>query len=161
MDKPVSRRAWFAALATGTGAVAAACGPAGPSEINTPEGKVLQWEGNDILVLVSGIQPSYQIGDTIHLNLLVNNQSTQVIEVKLRPKVLGLGDQPVIQSDQPAQLTVNPEDAANVNQDLPIGRNLGPGDYTLAVEVPPWKVGGRDTGGGATLRTSVQLLAAS
>ena len=34
---------------------------------------------------------------------------------------------------------------------------LPPGDYTLAVEVPPWKLDGRDYGRGGTLRAPVRL----
>ena len=44
---------------------------------------------------------------------------------------------------------------------LPLGLDLVPGDYTLSVEVPPWKRDGRDFGRGATLRAPVRLEAAA
>src|SRR5438067_11291892 len=72
----VSRRAWLAGLVSGAGLIAAACGSASTVVLDTPEGRVLQYEGDDLLVLVSGVQPTYHVGDSLHLNLLVNNQST-------------------------------------------------------------------------------------
>jgi hypothetical protein len=117
---------------------------------------VLQYEGDDLLVLVQGAQSSYRLGDTMHLNLMVNNQSAGYVQVRLRTKILGRGDQPVVQAE-PAQLAVKPDDAASVDQNLVLARQLVPGDYTLSVEVPPWKLDGRDFGRGATLRAPVRL----
>ena len=55
MEQPISRRAWIASLAGGAGAVAAACERSGGfTETDTPEGRVLQWEGDNLLVLVTG-----------------------------------------------------------------------------------------------------------
>jgi hypothetical protein len=158
IDRSVSRRALFAALVSSASVMAAACSSPGTTELQTPEGRVLQWEGDDLLVLVSGFQPSYHLGDTLQVNLLVNNQSTKLAEVRLRTKLLGRADQPVVQAE-PVQLEVKPEDASSVDQSLPLGRDLLPGDYTLAVEVPPWKAEGRDVGRGATLRATVRLEA--
>jgi hypothetical protein len=44
---------------------------------------------------------------------------------------------------------------------LPLGLNLQPGDYTLSVEVPPWRRDGREFGRGATLKAPVRIDAAS
>ncbi len=155
MDQPVSRRAWLAALVSGAGVVAAAC-KSDATEVDTPEGKVLQWEGDDMLVLVSGVQPSYRTGETIKLNVLVNNQTTRLAEVKIRTKLLGKGDQPVVQADA-VTLTVKSDDAANVDQQLLLGKSLPAGDYVVSVELPPWRLDGRESGQGASLRAPVQI----
>jgi hypothetical protein len=157
MERPFPRRLVLAALLSSASAFAAACGGSpGTTVLDTPEGRVLQYEGDDLLVLVSGVQPSYRLGESMHLNLLVNNQSDKSADVRLRTKLLGRGDQPVVQAE-PALLSIRPDDAGSVNQDLPLSTNLQPGDYTLSVEVPPWKVEGRDFGRGATLRAPVRL----
>jgi hypothetical protein len=157
-DNPslLSRRAWLASLVSGAGLLVAACGSPGASVLETPEGRVMQYEGDDLLVLVSGLQPTYHAGDSMHLTLLVNNQSASFVQVRLRTKLLGRGDQPVVQAD-PVLLSVKSDDASSADQDLPLGRDLVPGEYTLSVEVPPWKRDGRDFGHGATLRAPVHL----
>jgi hypothetical protein len=159
-DPVVSRRLWFAGLISGASMIAAACSSPGAVVLDTPEGRVLQYEGDDALILVSGVQDSYRLGDSMQLNLMVNNQSTSLIQVRLRTKLLGRGDQPVVQAE-PALLDVKPDDASNVDQTLPLGLDLLPGNYTLSIEVPPWKRDGRDFGKGATLRVPVRLEAAS
>jgi hypothetical protein len=159
-ESVLSRRAWFAGLVSGASVLAAACSSPGAVVLDTPEGRVLQYEGDDALILVSGARTSYRIGEAMQLNLLVNNQSTSPIEVRLRTKLLGRADQPVVQAE-PAVLNVRPDDAANVDQTLPLSLELAPGDYTLIVEVPPWKRDGRDFGRGATLRAPVRLEANS
>ena len=155
-DVPISRRAWLAALVSGAGLLAAACSSGGSQVLDTPEGRVLQYEGDDVLILVSGLAPSYQLGDTVNLNLLVNNQSAGYMEIKLRTKLLGRGDQPVVQPD-PVMLEVNHDDASNQDQSFILPRDLLTGDYTLSVEVPPWKLDGRQVGVGATLQAPVRL----
>src|SRR5207244_9112571 len=132
--------------------LAAACGSPGSQVLDTPEGRVLQYEGDNLLVLVSGTQPTYQIGDSMHVNLMVNNQSAGYVQVRLRTKLLGRGDQPVVQAD-PAVVSVKTDDASSVDQDLPVPRALLSGDYTLSVQVPPCNRDARDLGGGATLTT--------
>jgi hypothetical protein len=159
-DVPVSRRAWFAALVSGAGLLAAACSSGGSQVLDTPEGRILQYEGDDVLILVSGLQPAYHLGDTVHLNLLVNNQSAGYLQIRLRTKLLGRGDQPVVQPD-PVPLDVNHDDASNQDQSFILPRDLLAGDYTLSVEVPPWKLDGREVGVGATLRAPVHLDPAS
>jgi hypothetical protein len=156
----VSRRAWFAGLVSGASLFASACGSPGATVQDTPEGRVLQYEGDDLLVLISGLQPSYHLGDSMHLNLLVNNQSAGYVQVRLRTKLLGRGDQTVVQAD-PALLSVKTDDASSVDQDILLPRNLLTGDYTLSVEVPPWKLDGREFGRGATLQAPVHLDAAA
>lgn len=121
---------------------------------------MLQWEGNELLVLVSGLQSSYAVGDQVHLNLLVNNQSSGFAQVKLRTKLLGRGDQAVVQPD-PVLLDVKSDDAASANQDVLLPRDLVPGDfYTLSIEIPPWKLDGREFGGGGNVRAPVRLTPA-
>jgi hypothetical protein len=136
--------------------LAAACTGSGTEVLDTPEGRVLQYEGDNLLVLVSGLEPKYSPGGEIHLNLMVNNQSEGFVQVRLRTKLLGRGDQPVVQPD-PVALSVKSDDAASADQVLQLGTDLVPGDYTLAVEVPPWKLDGREFGRGATLRAPVRL----
>ena len=155
-DPVLSRRAWLAGLVSGASALAAACSSPGAVVLDTPEGRVLQYEGDDALILVSGVEGSYRLGESMKLNLIVNNQSTSLIQVRLRTKLLGRGDQPVVQAE-PVLLDVRPDDASNVDQSVPLGLDLAPGDYTLSIEVPPWKRDGRDFGRGATLRAPVRL----
>ena len=47
--------------------------------------------------------------------------------------------------------------AGKTRPSIELARDLQPGDYTLSVEVPPWKLDGRDFGHGATLRAGVRL----
>jgi hypothetical protein len=141
---------------SGAGLIAAACTSPGAQVLDTPEGRVMQYEGDDLLVLVSGLQPTYRVGESVNLNLMVNNQSAGYVQVRLRTKLLGRGDQPVVQVE-PALLAVKSDDANSLDQNMMLGRDLLPGDYTLLVEVPPWKLDGRDFGRGATLRAAVRL----
>jgi hypothetical protein len=159
-ERPISRRAWFAAIVSGAGMLAAACAPGGSQVLDTPEGRIVQYEGDDLLILVSGLQPSYQQGDEVRLNLLVNNQSAGFVQIKLRTKLLGRGDQAVVQPE-PVMLDVKSDDANSADQSFILPRDLLPGDYTLSVEVPPWKLDGREVGVGATLKAPVRLNAAT
>jgi len=62
----------------------------------------------------------------------------------------------VVQPD-PINLEVKSDDASSADQSFILPRDLLPGDYTLSVEVPPWKLDGREVGVGATLRAPVRL----
>jgi hypothetical protein len=155
-EPQVSRRLWFAGIVSGVSMFAAACSAPGTAVLDTPEGRVLQYEGDDILVLVSGLQPSYRLGESMRLNLIVNNQADKPIQVRVRVKLLGRGDQPVVQPE-PILLDIKSDDAGNVDLNIPLGLDLAPGDYNLSVEVPPWKREGRDFGKGATLRAPTRL----
>jgi hypothetical protein len=159
-DQPLSRRAWFAAVVSGAGLLAAACTAGSSQVLDTPDGQVLQYEGDDLLILVSGLRKSYHAGDQTQLNLLVNNQGTGFVQIKLRTKVLGRGDQPVVQPE-PIMLEVKSDDATSSDQAFVLPPDLLPGDYNLAVEVPPWKLDGREFGVGATLRAPFRLDAAA
>ena len=152
----VSRRAWLAGLVSGVSLAAAACAAPAATVLDTPDGRVLQYEGDDLLVLVSGSQPEYRAGDTMHLNLLINNQSTGYVQVRLRTKLLGRAEQPVVQAE-PVILTAKSDDASSADQDVVLPRDLLPGDYMLTVEVPPWKLDGKDFGRGGTMRAPLRL----
>src|SRR5207302_9592263 len=104
-------------------------------------------------------ETSYNAADQMHLSLLGNHRSAGFAQVKLRTKLLGRGDQPVVQPD-PVALDVKSDEANSVNQDVLLPRDLLPGDYALSIEVPPWKLDGREFGGGANLRAPVRLEAA-
>lgn len=161
IDQPMSRRAWLAALASGAGAAAAvACGPGqGGTELTTPEGKVLQWQGDDLVVLVSGYQSHYRAGELIKVTVLVNNQTTRLAQVRVRTRLLARGDQPVVEAEV-STLNVRAEDAASVERQLQTARTLVPGEYVLNVEIPPWRLDGRETGRLVSLRTPLQITAA-
>ena len=46
-DPVLSRRAWIAGLVSGASVMAAACSSPGAVVLDTPEGRVLQYEGDD------------------------------------------------------------------------------------------------------------------
>src|ERR1700730_6942391 len=105
----VSRRAWFACLVSGVSLMVAVCSSPAPSVLETPEGRIMQYEGDDLLVLVSGVKSTYPPGESVHLNLMVNNQSAGYVQVRLRTKLLGRADQPVVQAEA-ALLNVKSDD---------------------------------------------------
>ena len=45
-----------------------------------------------LLVLVSGVKSTYAPGESVHLNLMVNNQSAGYVQVRLRTKLLARRD---------------------------------------------------------------------
>jgi hypothetical protein len=63
----VGRRALFGLVMSGLTTAAAACGPSGAptTVVNTPEGRVLQWEREGMTVLVSGIRDEYNAGEPL------------------------------------------------------------------------------------------------
>lgn len=138
--------------------VSSGCGGRGPTVIQTAEGPVLQLEKDDLLILVSGFQDTYQAGDRVTVSVLLNNQSRRFATARIRTRVLGRGQQAVVETDV-ASINVKPADATSIERALLLPRTLPPGDYTLAVELPPWSFEGRQAGG-ATLSTEIKVQAA-
>ena len=151
----VNRRAAFGLWASGIASFAPACGSRGVTEINTPDGKVLQLEKDDFLVLVSDFAPTYHPGDRITVHVIVNNQSTRYATARIRTKLLGRGQQ-VVAEAAVATINVKPSDATPTDAVIPIPTNLPTGEYTLQVELPPWSFEGRQTGG-ASLTTPITI----
>ena len=151
----VDRRAALGIWASGLMGLTSACAGRGVTEINGPEGKILQLEKDDFLVLVSDFAAQYQPGDRITVKVLVNNQSTRFATARVRTRLLGRGQQAVVEAEV-VSLNVRPMDAAVTERSLLIPRDLAPGDYTLQVELPAWSFEGRQAGGG-TLNTTVKI----
>jgi hypothetical protein len=149
-EDALPRRRFFGLAASGLLGAISACGPGGgrTEVVKTPDGKVLQWERDDLLVLVSGLQDSYRRGDEIRLTVILNNQTTKLGSYRLRTKLAGRGQQVVAEAPV-ANLDVKPYDASEVERVLAPTASLEPGDYTLIVELPPWSIEGRSTGGGS------------
>jgi hypothetical protein len=144
------RRRFFGATASSLLGLLAACGPGtGRTEVvKTAEGKVLQWERDELLVLVSGLQDSYRRGEEIRLKVILNNQTATFGLYRLRTKLAGRGQQVVVEAPL-ANLQVKPFDAGEIERVLSLTPSLEPGDYTIIVELPPWSLEGRTIGGGA------------
>jgi hypothetical protein len=151
----VDRRAALGIWASGLMGLASACGERGVTEIDGPDGKILQLEKDDFLVLVSDFAPRYQPGDRVTVKVLVNNQSTRFATARVRTRLLGRGQQAVVEAEV-VTLNVKPLDAATTERSFLIPLDLSPGDYTLQVELPAWSFEGRQTGGG-TLSTTVKI----
>jgi hypothetical protein len=157
-DRPrVDRRAAFGIWASGLASLTSACGSRDVTTIDTPEGKVLQLEKDDLYVLVSGVKPTYHLGDFIDVHVIVNNQSSRYATARIRTKLIGRGQQ-VVSEAEVVQINVKPSDATRTDRSLLIPNNLSPGEYTLQVELPPWSFEGRQTGG-ASLNTSINVVA--
>lgn len=150
MERPIARRELFSAAATSLLGLAAACGPAGARTevVETAEGKVLQWERDELLVLVSGVQDRYRPGESIQPKILLNNQTERTGTYRLRVRLTGAGQQVVLEAPV-ISLQVKPFDAAEARPELRLAPDFKPGDYTLVIELPPWSIEGRATGGGA------------
>ncbi len=125
--------------------------------VQTPEGPVLQLEKDDFLVLVSGFRSNYRPGEWVVLKVIVNNQSTRFASARIRTKILGRGQQAVAEAEV-ASVTIKPFDATATERSVLIPSDLPPGDYALAVELPPWSFEGRVTGG-AALTTPITIQA--
>ena len=154
-NRRVDRRAALGIWMSGLVGITSACTERGVSEINTPEGKVLQLEKDDFLVLVSDFVAQYQPGDRITVKVLINNQSTRFATARVRTRLLGRGQQALVEAEV-ASLNVRPMDAATTERSLLIPRDLPPGYYTLQVELPAWSFEGRQAGGG-NLSTTVKI----
>jgi hypothetical protein len=153
--KRVDRRQAFSIWASGIASAASACAGAGTTVIQTPEGAVLQLEKDEFLILVSGFQRTYRPGDRITISVLVNNQSTRFASARIRTKLLGRGQQAVVEAEV-ASITIKPYDATETERSMLVPTDLQPGEYTLLVELPPWSFEGRLAGGGA-LTTQVAV----
>ena len=151
----VDRRAALGIWASGLMGLTSACSERGFTEIDSPEGKILQLEKDDFLVLVSDFRPRYQPGERVTLKVLVNNQSSRYATARIRTRLVGRGQQPVAEADV-VTVNVRPLDAAVVERSLLVPRDLSPGEYTLQVELPAWSFEGRQAGGG-TLSTTVTI----
>ena len=151
----VDRRAALGIWASGLMGLTSACTERGLTEISTPEGKVLQLEKDDFLILVSDFAPSYQPGERITLKVLVNNQSSRFATARIRTRLVGRGQQPLAEAEV-VSVNIKPMDATVTERSLLIPRDLAPGDYTVQVELPAWSFEGRQTGGG-TLSTSIKI----
>jgi hypothetical protein len=156
-SQPLRRRELFGVAASSFAALVNACRPAaGRTEVvRTPEGKVHQWQSDDLLVLVSGLQESYRLGQEVRLKVMLNNQTAKLGQYRLRTKLVGRRQQVVAEAPV-ADMQVQPFNAGEVERVLSAVPPLEPGDYTLIVELPPWSLEGRTTGGGA-LSAPLQL----
>src|SRR5437764_3376419 len=131
-------------MASGVAAWVAACGSdAGRGETRVVDdpalGTVHQWEKDELLVLASGLQPGYHPGDEIRFELLFNNQRHAPVSLRVRTKLLGRGQQAVVEAPV-LPVDVPSEDAVKLERTLRLPRSLPPGDYTLEVELPPWQL---------------------
>jgi hypothetical protein len=151
----VGRRSAIGIWASGLTGLVSACNDRGVTEINGPEGKVLQLEKDDLLVLVSDFKSQYRPGERIDLKVLVNNQSSRFAMARIRTRLIGRGQQPVAEAEV-VSVNVRPLDATVSDRSLLIPSDLPAGDYTLQVELPAWSFEGRQTGGG-TLSTTVKV----
>jgi hypothetical protein len=154
-NRRVGRRAAIGIWASGLTGLTSACTDRAVSEIDTPDGKILQLQKDDLLVLVSDFASQYQPGDRITLKVLINNQSSRFAQARVRTRLLGRGQQAVVEAEV-VSVNIRPLDATPVDRELLIPTNLPPGDYTLQVELPAWSFEGRQTGGG-TLSTAVKI----
>jgi hypothetical protein len=158
LREPIARRELFGAAASGlAGLVSAACGADNgrTQVVETPDGKVLQWERDDLLMLVSGLQESYRLGEEIRLKVILNNQTARFGLFRLRTRLAGRGQQVVAEAPV-SSIQVKPFDATEVERVLPLTPSIGAGSYTLLLELPPWSLEGRTTGGG-TLSVTLKI----
>jgi hypothetical protein len=157
----VGRRELFGLMVSGLATAAAACGPAGAAttELNTPEGRVLQWEREGMTVLVSKVQDEYRAGEPLKVSVLMNNSASLPASARVRTRLLGRGQQAVVEAEV-ANLTVGAEGAATIDRVLDLPRSLASGEYTLLVEIPPWRLDRREVGGGR-LSTDVRVRGVS
>jgi hypothetical protein len=151
----VDRRAAFGIWASGLMGVASACTDRGATEIDGPDGKVLQLQKDDFLVLVSDFAQKYQPGDRLTAKVILNNQSARYATARVRTRLIGRGQQPVVEAEV-VSVNVKPMDAAITERSLLIPRDLTPGDYTFQIELPAWSFEGRQAGGG-TLSSAVKI----
>lgn len=153
--RKVDRRAALGIWASSLMSVTAACSSPGVTEVDTPEGKVLQLQKDDFLVLVSGFRESYQPGDRIVVHVIINNQSSRFATARIRTRLLGRGQQAVAEAEV-VSVNIKPMDATPTERTVQVPSDLPSGQYTLQVELPPWSFEGRQAGGGS-LTTGVHI----
>ena len=157
VDERVHRRAALGIWASALTSAVAACTTKDTTVLQTPDGPVLQLEKDDFLVLVSGIKDTYRPGDRVELKVLLNNQSSRFAQARIRTRLIGRGQQPLVEAEVVAA-NVKPYDATSIDRTLQLPTTVAAGDYTLQVELPPWSFEGRQAGGGQ-LTTSVKVVA--
>jgi hypothetical protein len=157
----VGRRELFGLMVSGLATAAAACAPAGAATtvLNTPDGRVLRWEREGMTVLVSSVQNEYRAGEPLKVNVLMNNSASLPASARVRTRLLGRGQQAVVEAEV-GNLTVGAEGASTIERVLDLPRSLAPGEYTLLVEIPPWRLDRREVGGGR-LSTDVRVRGVS
>lgn len=153
--RKVGRRAAFGVWASGLMGVASACGDRNVTVIEGPDGRVLQLERDDLLVLVSDFRPQYRPGDRITVKVLINNQNRRFATARIRTRLLGRGNQAVVEAEV-ASINIRPMDANSTERVLLLPNDIPAGEYTLQVELPPWSFEGRQAGGGS-LTTTIQI----
>lgn len=132
--------------------IAAACSEGSSATVQVLEseqGRVLSWEKDDLLVLVANVQPRYRAGSAIAFEITFNNQARDPATIRYRARLLGRGGQAVAELADTTEPIAS--DGAVVERPaLMIPASLPPGQYTLAVEIPPWRRQGlgREVGGG-------------
>jgi hypothetical protein len=156
-QRRVNRRAALGIWTSGLMGITSACSDRDVTVIDGPDGKILQLQKDDLLVLVSDFASQYHPGDRITLQVLINNQGSRYATARIRTRLLGRGQQAVVEAEV-ASLNIKPMDAAKIDRELLIPTDLPPGDYTLQVELPAWSFEGRQTGGG-TLNADVKITA--
>lgn len=154
-NRRVDRRAALGIWASGLMGLTSACSERGYSEINGPDGKILQLQKDDFLVLVSDFASEYRPGDRLTVKVLLNNQSTRYATARVRTRLVGRGQQALVEAEV-VSLNIKPMDAATTERSLQLPRDLPAGDYTLQVELPAWSFEGRQAGGGS-LSTTVKI----
>ena len=154
-QRKVGRRAAFGVWASGVMGVASACTDRNVTVIDGPDGRVLQLERDELLVLVSDFKQQYLPGERIVVKVLINNQSGRFATARIRTKLLGRGQQPVVEAEV-ASVNIRPMDATPTERVLLLPNDLPAGDYQLQVELPPWSFEGRQTGGGS-LTTPIKI----
>ena len=157
VESRVDRRAALGIWASALTSAVAACTNKDTTLVQTPEGPVLQLEKDDFLVLVSGFKDVYHPGERIDLKVLINNQSSRFAQARIRTRLIGRGQQALVEAEVVAT-NVKPFDAATVERTLQLPTTVGAGEYTLQVELPPWSFEGRQAGGGQ-LNTTVRVAA--
>jgi hypothetical protein len=87
---------------------------------------------------------------------MLNNNASIPAVARVLTRLLGRGQQAVVEAEV-ANLTIDADDASSVERTLDLPRSLTPGDYTLSVELPPWRLERREVGGGR-INTDIRVI---